>query len=180
MAITLPGIYPYAQDLVAILDNETLEPIFSAATPMRVSVNPSKIVTQYQVEDGSTRNDHVVDNPLEMNVDMILSEDKRTEYAALEQAFNELRLVIVQTTISSYRNMLIEAMPHDETVDLGSNAQVNVRLLEWREITPSYGDLPPSKVTNKNQSSTVKSGTQQPNEATPTPKKQSVLFGIFN
>lgn len=180
MAITTPGIYPYAQDLVAILDNDSLEPIFQASTPMRVSANPSKMVTQYQVEDGSTRNDHVVDNPLEMNIDIMLTEDKRSEYAALEQAFTELRLVIVQTTISSYRNMLIEAMPHDETTDLGQNVLANIRLLEWREITPSYGDLPPSKVSNKNQSSTVNGGTRQPTQSAQTPKKQSVLFGIFN
>lgn len=179
MAITTPGIYPYAQDLVAILDNESLEPIFTASIPMRVSVNQSKMLTQYQVEDGSTRNDHVVDNPLEMNIDLILSDEKRAEYASVEQAFNELRLVIVQTSISSYRNMMIEAMPHDENVELGENSMLNVRLLEWREITPSYGDLPPKKVVNKNQSSTVKSGTQQPNETVQTPKTKTVAQQIF-
>lgn len=177
MNITLPGIFPAAQDLVAILDNDSLEPIFTASTPMRVSIDKSKIVTQYQVEDGTLRNDHVVENPIAASIDLMLTDSKRNEYIALEQAYNENRLVIVQTKVSSYQNMLIEAMPHDETIDLGQNVIVAVRLIEWREVTPSYGDLPPKKVQNKNQSSTVQSGTQQPNESQ---RKQSVLFGIFN
>lgn len=178
MAITSPGVYPANQDLVAILDNDSLEPIFSASIPMRVSVNPSKMITQYQVEDGTIRNDHVVDNPLEMNIDLLLSDLKRAEYLGLEQSFNELRLVIVQTTISSYRNMIIEAMPHDETVDFGENVLLNIRLIEWREITPSYGDLPPKKVVNKNKSSTVKSGTKNTTVVTPSPENNTTAQDI--
>lgn len=180
MAITLPGVFPVAQDLVAILDNDSLEPIFTASFPMRVSIDRNKTVTQYQVEDGTTRNDHVVENPISASVDLMLTEDKRSEYIALEQAFQENRLVIVQTKVSSFMNMLIDYMPHDESNALGENILVSIKLIEWREITPSYGDLPPKKVQNKNQTSTVKSGTQQPNQSTQTPKKQSVLFGVFN
>lgn len=170
-------VYSASQDLVAILDNDSLQPLFTAARPMRVAVDRSKTVTQYPVENGTTRNDHVVDLPVELNIDLTITEDTRAQYETLAQAFASNTLVVVQTKVTSFRNMLIYALPHDETVPAGESITLPIRLVEWREVQPSYGTLPPSKVANKAQSSTVTRGTQQTNEST---KKQSILYEIFH
>lgn len=161
MATTTPGILPSNQDLVAILDDETLQPLFASSSPMRVAVDRSKTVTKYTVEDGSVRNDHVVDDPVDLNIDFTLTDDTRTQYAALEQTFKSNRLVTVQTKVTSFRHMLIYMLPHDENAALGDSISMPIRLQEWRTIQPAYGTLPLNKVANKAQSSTVQRGSQQ-------------------
>lgn len=172
----------FTQDLVAILDSESFEQLFTAAQPMRVSVRDTKRATKFEVEDGTTRSDHVVQDQIEISIDLLLQdEDARDAYQQIKQAKNDNRLVIVQTKVDSYESMLITEIPHDETVELGNAISMPMRLVEWRTVTPQYGALPPSKVKNKKQASTSKGGQKQTAEAdAPTQRKASVLYGIFN
>lgn len=172
----------FTQDLVAILDSESFEQLFTAAQPMRVSVRDTKRATKFEVEDGTTRSDHVVQDQIEISIDLILEDDfARDAYQQIKQAKNDNRLVIVQTKVDSYESMLITEIPHDETVELGGAISIPMRLVEWRTVTPQYGALPPSKVKNKKQASTSKGGQKQATEAdAPTTRKASVLYGVFN
>lgn len=172
----------YTQDLVAILDGETFEQLFTAAQPMRVSVRDTKRATKFEVEDGTTRSDHVVQDQIEIAIDLILEDETaRDAYQQIKQAKFDNRLVIVQTKVDSYSSMLITEIPHDETTDLGGAISMPMRLVEWRTVQPQYGALPPSKVKNKKQASTSKGGQKQTTEAdAPTTRKASVLYGIFN
>lgn len=172
----------YTQDLVAILDGETFEQLFVAAQPMRVSVRDTKRATKFEVEDGTTRSDHVVQDQIEIAIDLILEDETaRDAYQQIKQAKFDNRLVIVQTKVDSYESMLITEIPHDETTELGGAISMPMRLVEWRTVQPQYGALPPSKVKNKKQASTSKGGQKQTTEAdAPTTRKASVLYGIFN
>lgn len=170
------------QDLVAILDAETYEQLFSDSQPMRISVRKTKRITKYEVEDGTVRSDHSVDDQIEIAMDLIVEEEyARDVYEQISQAVADDRLLIVQTKVASYSSMLISEMPHDETPELGGAIAMPLRLVEWRTVTPQYGSLPPSKVKSKKQASTVKGGQKQTTETDPaTAKKASVAYGIFN
>jgi len=168
------------QQQVSILDSESFEVIFASAQPMRVAVRESKRATKFAVEDGTDRSDHVVRELTEIQIDFLLADDTRNQFESLRQAFKQNKLVTVQTKVLSYENMLILDVPHDETPELGMAVNVPVRLLEWVEVKPEFGELPPAKVENKSQSSTVKRG-QQTSEASGagTERKGSVLSGVF-
>lgn len=171
-----------ASDLVCILDNDSLEQIFVASSPMRVSVREAKKATQFAVEDGTTRSDHVTTDAVEISIDLFISDERaRNGYAEVRQAWLDNRLVTVQTKISSYPDMLILDIPHDETTDTHGSVIMPIRLQEWRTYEPQYGALPPQKVRNKAQSSTVDAGQKQTTEADPaTTRRGSVLFGVLN
>lgn len=168
--------------LVAILDAESFEQLFTATHPMRVSVREEKKITKFQVEDGGTRSDHAVKLATEIGIDLMIEDEfARNMYLQLQQAWRDNRLVIVQTKVSSYENMLIESIPHDETPELGNGISMPIRLTEWRTVTPQYGSLPPSKVASKKQSDTAKQGQKQSSTASPAQtRKASVLYGVFN
>lgn len=168
--------------LVGILDSESFEQLFVAANPMRVSVREEKRITKFQVEDGGTRSDHVVQDAREIAIDLLIEDEfARNMYLQLQQAWRDNRLVIVQTKVSSYENMLIESIPHDETPELGNGISMPIRLTEWRTVTPQYGSLPPSKVASKKQSDTAKQGQKQSSTASGAQtRKASVLYGVFN
>ena len=171
-----------AQDLVCILDNDSLQQIFTATSPIRVSVRESKKATQFAVEDGSERSDHVVTAATEISFDLFISDDRaRNAYEEIRQAWRTNQLVTVQTSVSSYPDMLILDIPHDETQDAGGSIRIPVRMQEWRTYEPQYGELPPAKVKNKNQSSTVQAGQTQTSEASEaTRRRGSVLYGVLN
>lgn len=180
MASTTPGVITSTQDLVAILDEKSLRQVFAAAHPMRVGVRESAKLTQFPVEDGTTRSDHLVRLPNEVTIDFLLTDDTRNAFSELRSAFQQRTLLSVQTKVALYFSLLITAMPHDETPDGGESITVPITMQEWVTVEPEYGDLPPSKVANKAQSSTVARGQQQ-TTATPTAKqepvkKQSLLY----
>ncbi|MCG7324278.1 phage baseplate protein [Achromobacter sp. ACRQX] len=168
------------QQLVAILDTESFETLFASAHPMRVAVREAKRATKFAVEDGSERSDHVVRELTEIQIDFLLVDDTRNQFESLRQAFDRNKLLTVQTKVKSYESMLIVDMPHDETPELGMAVNVPIRMQEWIEVKPEFGQLPPAKVENKSQSSTVKRGQQttQDSDAS-TERKGSVLSGVF-
>lgn len=165
------------QDTVAILDGETFEQLFSDAQPMKISVDERKTVTRFHVEDGSSRSDHVVYDGVEISIEFLLNENVRQTYQAMSQAYFDNRLLTIQTKVASYDNMLITDFPHDELAHLGNTIVVPVHFVEWREVTPEYGDLPAASVANVSQSSTVERGNQQTQESK---RDGSVLYRIFN
>lgn len=164
------------QQRVAILDSDSLQVLFASAAPMRVAVRETKRATKFAVEDGTERSDHVVRELTEIQIDFLVADDTRNQFESLRQAFDQNKLLTVQTKVRSYESMLIVEMPHDETPELGMAINVPIRMQEWVEVRPEFGTLPPEKVANKSQSSTVKRGQQTTKEADPeTERKGSVL-----
>lgn len=166
---------------VMILDGDTFEQLFASTSPMRVSVISSRKPTKFQVETGETRSDHVVVGPIEIVIYLnLLSENSRDQYSALMDAAGDNRLVTVQTKMSSFDNMLIELVTLDESSNMLTGAAVPLRLSEWRDVQPEYGELQQDQVAKPEQSSTVKRGKQTGTPATPEQeKKGSVLFRVL-
>ncbi|UNY40194.1 structural protein [Pseudomonas phage vB_PcuM_ KLEP17-4] len=181
MAITTPGVNQSNQDLVAILDAQTFRPLFANSKITRVTVRETSKLTTFAVEDGTQRTDHRVIDPVEIDLPILLTEFTRDLYQQLRAAYLEGRELIIQTKVSSYPSMMIYECPHDETPDTGDAIAIAVKLREIMTYTPEFGSLPPLKVTNLAQSSTVQKGQQQTTESTAaTQRRASVLYRISN
>ncbi|URG13029.1 hypothetical protein B2_36 [Stenotrophomonas phage B2] len=163
---------------VVVLDSKTLAPIFDSSSPIRVSVLKEKRPTRFAVEDGTERSDHIVIEPVEITIDFLLSDDTRNAFQELKQAFDSNRLVSVQTKVDTVPNMIITALPREESGTLGSSVLCQIRFQEWREVQPEYGELPPAKVQKKSQSSTVKRGTVKGAEA--AEENKSVAADLYD
>lgn len=163
---------------VVILDNDSLQELWVGSDVMRVSVHETSKATRYAVEDGTSRNDHVIQNPTEIEISMILAGEMARLFQLLKQTYLERKLVTVQTKTDVYTDMLVEEIPHEQDAGMTDGVTVDVRLLEWREIAPEYGELTTNKVANPSQSDTVNRGSQATGEASPE-KRQSVLRSIF-
>ena len=100
-------------------------------------------------------------------------DDTRNQFESLRQAFEQNKLVTVQTKVRSYENMLIVDVPHNETPELGTAISIPIQLQEWVEVKSAFGELPPEKVANKSQSSTVKRGQQTTRDVDPETKKKA-------
>lgn len=181
MAVTRPGVNQSNQDLVAILDGQTFRPLFGLASVTSVTVRETSKLTTFAVEDGTQRTDHRVIDPVEIDLPLLLTEQTRDLYQQLRAAYLEGRYLIIQTKVGSYPSMMVYEIPHDETPDTGDAIAIAVKLREIMTYTPEFGALPPRKVTNPAQASTVQKGQQQTTESPPaTRRRASVLYGLTN
>lgn len=188
MANTDPQVNQASQELVAILDSETYEVLFDPTAPMSCSVREESHITQFTVEDGTTRSDHRVILPREITIPLVLTDEFRNVYEQIKTRFNSLTSLIVQTKVSSYHNMFILSMNHEETAERADGISLDLMLREITTVTPEYGSLPARKVTaidgsntkgNDKKSDTVQSGTQRTTPTnTPTKTKSSALYNI--
>lgn len=172
-------------EVVSILDSETFEVLFAGGSIMAVDVLDEKKYTQFQVEDGSSRSDHSIKLPIAITIPFRISENTRVTFENLRQAYLNDRILIIQSRVASYESMVIEAIPHSETVDNLMGVTVDIRLVEWRTVTPVYGELPLGTTRNPAQSSTIPRGQQQTTDANgpegaEARRKGSVLSGVFN
>lgn len=163
---------------VEILDNETLQPIWAGSDIMDVQVQETSTVTKYKVEDGTNRNDHIVHNPTEIMMRFTLAGEVSQLFNAIKQTYTERTLVTVQTRTDVYADMIVTEIPQEQSGSAMDAVTLDIRLSEWREVVPEYGELTRAKVAKPEQSSTVKRGSQATTE-TPPAKKQSVLRSIF-
>lgn len=152
---------------VSVLDANIFGLLFSSASPVRVSTTEAKQVTKFQVETGETKNDHVIDLPVEISIDFIIvGNGARVQFASLQQKFSDKELVLIQTRMTSYENMLIESISNDEMADISDGSMMTVRFIEWREIQPEYGELSEEKVSNPKHTNTVSRGRQSGSDVT--------------
>lgn len=163
---------------VEILDNETLQPIWTGSDIMGVSVQETSTATKYKVEDGTNRNDHIVHNPTEIVMRFTLAGEVSQLFNSIKQTYTNRDLVTVQTRTDVYADMIVTEIPQEQPGAATDAVMLDVRLSEWREVVPEYGELTQAKVAKPEQSSTVKRGSQATTE-TPPEKKQSVLASVL-
>ena len=163
---------------VQVLDNETLQPLWVGSDLMQVSVNESKKITRFQVEDGTEKNDHIIENAIEIVLRVVMVGEIVQLFEALRQTYRENDLVTIQTKVAVYADMAVEEIPHEEEAGMSDGITLEIRLVQWREVTPEYGELSPNDVAEPKQADTAKRGSQATTE-TPPAKKQSVLRSMF-
>lgn len=159
------------EDVTAIFDKDlNLKFEDTEVIVMKVDVERRGRLMQHPLENGSSVSDHFVIDPIEMEVVVIFrGENIKDQYQIAVQSFLSGELLTVQTRSGSYANMVIEAMPHDETADMVDVLPVSLRLLEARFVEVVYAPAP-AKASNK---PTVKRGEQ-------APQQSSLAYRIFH
>jgi len=150
----------FATDVVAITYNGA--PMFTRARPLVASVYEFADVMEHPLEDGSTIADHIVRQPIEIELPMMCvgEAEYRSTYAQIRAAYNAGLLLTVVTRTASYPNMVLSDIPHDETPDSYNAIALRIRLREARLVSPQPG-LSTQQTANPSQSSTQARGSQQ-------------------
>jgi len=175
-----------AADEVFIMEQGSFMPSFPYARPLRLRVIDRAKVMKHPVEDGTTMTDHVVIEPVRIEIQMIFIRDYRDTHAQMRQAFQDAKLFTVQTKADTYESMVISEFPHEEDTDFWDVLVCNLRLSEARIIKPEYGELSQDKTANSSDASTVNRGSQQTTQTTSSDAakasstySQSTLHGMF-
>nr|WP_314265592.1 hypothetical protein [uncultured Moellerella sp.] len=162
---------------VKIFNVDDFATLFESAYSMNIDITDGHRSTQFPVESGETRSDHVIINAVEIKMDLMLTGELNNAFAAIQQAYDQNQLVGIQTRVKTYQPMLLTSFNHSEIPEMVDALKLSLSFIEWRAIEPEYGELPPKKVAKKNQSSTVNRGKVQ-TQTTSKQEQQSFLTKI--
>jgi hypothetical protein len=158
-------------DVVAIVDPDTGEQLFTAAESMKANIGPMSKIMDHPLEDGSPVSDYKIILPISIELGLLLpANDFDSTYSQIYDSFIASDFLTVRTNADTYENMVIEGLPHDETPDMYGMLAISLRLREVQLITVQYQALPPKQVEQPTDASTVDRGEQQP--------QSSVLFDL--
>jgi len=162
------------QDVVAVLNSSFVQ-VFEKARILKAGIGPTSKAMEHPLETGATVTDHRIILPVTVELSMLLtSEDYPAVYLQVSDLFKKGELLIVQTRVSSFPDMLIEKMPHEETGDIFDGVALAVSLKQAQFVQPQFSTL---KVKQPRDSTTVKRGQQQPKETPPTAGRRTSILG---
>lgn len=161
-----------SQDVVAVY-NQDWEQVFSIARPTELSVKKESKLMEHPLEDGSTIIDHSVIQPIEADLTVVLQPgDYQQGYLEISQLFLNRTYLILQSRGVVYENMIIRAMPHEESPDYYNTLYMIIKLREAQFVTPET-TIAPRNPTDK---STVNRGTTQTEVATPVQEREASVI----
>lgn len=146
--------------------------VFPEAVTMQASINEEAKMFTHPLEDGVSVADHRIIMPVEIELTLFLRRGEyRDVYAQIRNEFYGANTYIVQTRTNSYPNMAISSMPHEESPEMFDTVPLTLKFVEAQFVKTQFQALPPAKVRNKRDASTVKRGEQQG-------KKSSILYDL--
>lgn len=168
-----------SQDVVGVFDS-SFNQLFVDARPLRAMVTERAKAMEHPVESGVTITDHVVIQPTEITLSLILTPATfQDTYSAIVAVWKQFGLLSVQTKTGTYSNMLICDLPHDENPEMFDTVAIVLKLRQVILVDAQYAQLPARKVRKKSNSSTVKTGqkTGQPATGAQSSAAFSLIFG---
>lgn len=163
----------FGVDVVGIYDNVTFAQLFQSARPMKANVTRQAKLMEHPIESGAVVQDFMIVQPVEIELSLILANN---EYQAVYQQFKGYFMtgteISIQTKADVFPNMLIQAMPHEESPEMFDAIPLALRLKQLQQVLVQYQALTATDVANVQDQSTVNTGTQQPQE--------SALYQITN
>jgi hypothetical protein len=111
----IDGFLPSSQQLVGIYDNTNFGILFDAAICTGLKAHDNSSVMSHPLENGSKVSDHQVFDLIKISMVLNLSKkDYNLVFENIDTAYRSSTLLTIQTKVNIYKDMLIEAKPHEE------------------------------------------------------------------
>ena len=146
--------------MVGVFDSDFRQ-LFPDGRPIKAIISESSKAMGHPVESGATITDHIVSQPTEIELSLILQGAEFADvYQQIRAVYDRRDLVTVQTAVGSYPDMVIEGLPHDEVPEVSGAVALALQLRQVVLIETQFQALPPSEVRNPSDASTVDRGQQ--------------------
>lgn len=147
-------------DVTGVFDAEGNQ-VFELASAIKATVNPQKKVMEHPVEDGTTVSDHVVIQPIEIELSLLITgENFADTYQEIYSLYTDSEVLTVQTKTGNYSNQIIQSIAHDESPDMATGITMAMKLKEVKFVEAVFGKLPPEAVKHTKNQSTQDRGKQ--------------------
>lgn len=170
----------FGVDVVGIYDNDTFEQLFQTARPMKANILRTRKVMDHPIESGAVVQDFAITMPVEIELSLMLASDGQYQvvYQTIRDYFLTGTQVSIQTKADVFPDMLIQAMPHEESPEMFDAIPLAIKLKQVQQVLVQYQALTASAVSAPSDQSTVNTGTQQPQQSA-LYQFSSFVGGIF-
>jgi len=171
-------------DVVRISDSNGRQ-VFAEARVMKAAVLDDSELFQHPLETGAKITDYKVDKPIQIQLGLVIPVESYTSvYSSLVDAKKQGENFIVQTKAQAYPNMIIKAIPHEESSEYGDCLIMQITFEEviWYDATlemlPAKEVAPATKKVGastaaKTDADTQKLGQKRATDASESTKKKS-------
>lgn len=158
----------YTYNVVDVIDPNTGVSMFNSVNvnAMKCNVLRASKIMDHPLENGSPVSDYAIVLPIQMEMGVFVNALARDgAYQLIAEMFESKTFLTVTTNADTYENMVIEAMPHDETPEMFGMLAIGVRLREVQLVTVQYQALQAQDVSDQTAQSTANVGEQQPSSS---------------
>ena len=160
---------------IALYDQATNQRIFTNLTFLdTVPVTDDKKLMEHPKEDGTMIVDHVVDDPIQIVIPVIIEDDDSTSLNELSDYYKNSTLLVAKIKNETYYNLVIAARPFKAEASHYDKTVYEITVKEIQEAVTQYVKMSVPQVKQKKNASTIKAGHKQ---AQPTP---SIARKIYN
>lgn len=172
-------------DVVRITDS-TGRQVFTEARVIKVGVLEDSELFQHPQETGNKLTDYKIDKPVVIQMGAMVPIDSYNQiYQSLVDAKQRGEEFIVQTKAKAFPNMIIKALPHEESAEYGDclALQINFEQVLWyvtsTETLPATEVAPTKKTGAKQDADTKKLGQKRAGDTSSSTNKKaaSVIYG---
>jgi hypothetical protein len=165
----LPAFVPSAALDVVGIYQANFRQVLAQARPYKAVIKPDSKVMEHPLETGASTIDHRIILPIEIELALIMQANVyRDVYAQIKQLFLNAELLTIATKASTYPNMLISSMPHEEQVEVYDAIIIELKFREtqFANSRAQRGMIQPKKPID---SPKMDRGAQQPQ---PVPERK--------
>lgn len=173
-------------DVTRITDSKGRQ-VFAEARAVKAGILQDSELFQHPLETGNKITDYKIDKPIQIQLGVLIPTDSySTVYASLVDAKKNGEQFIVQTKAGAFPNMVIKAIPHEESSEYGDCLAMQISFEEVIWYDTNTQTLPAKSVAGtkkaggaKQDADTSKLGQKRATDASSSTQKRSksVLYG---
>lgn len=163
---------------LAFYDQEENQEIFTNVKFFDASITKDKQLMEHPKEDGTLITDHVVDNPTEINVQVLIDDFDSSSLNQINDYYKNSTPIVIKVKNQIYPNMVMSGEPFKADSNHYNETVYDLSFKEVQEAVTQYVKMSVPQVKQKQNASTQKLGhkqAQKVSKTTETKVKRSVL-----
>lgn len=163
---------------LAFYDQEENQEIFTNVKFFDASITKDKQLMEHPKEDGTLITDHVIDNPTEINVQVLIDDFDSSSLNQINDYYKNSTPIVIKVKNQIYLNMVMSGEPFKADSNHYNETVYDLNFKEIQEAVTQYVKMSVPQVKQKQNASTQKLGhkqAQKVSKTTETKVKRSVL-----
>jgi hypothetical protein len=138
------------------------------------SATVDKKLMEHPKENGTVITDHVIDDPSQVNIQLLIEDDDATTINELMDYYRNSTLLTVKIKNEVFSNLIINSKPLSADSGHYDSTIYNLSFKEVQEAITQYVKMPQNQVKNATNAGRVKTGQKQPQS------QPSILRKLYN
>lgn len=150
---------------IAVYDQAENQQILTALQFLDGSVQDDKKLMEHPKEDGTMVVDHVIDDPIQVTLQVIISDDDSSSLNELQDLYKNSTPVIIKMKNELHSNLVMSSKPMKADNSHYNKTVYDLTFKEIQEAVTLYVKMSVPQVKNKKNASKVNTGHKQANRS---------------